>query len=196
MSRLTGLQPERLEPDQREVYEAIAGGPRATGKQHFELRQADGSLNGPFGPMVQAPSVGLQLQELGAALRYRTSMTARGREIAILLVAVATGSEFEWYAHAAVGRAVGLTEDELLAIRESTFTSEDAVEDAIYQLGTALLAGSDTEDGVYAAHVGVLGETQAIEVTTLVGYYRTLAQLMDLFDIGVPTAAVDAANGR
>jgi 4-carboxymuconolactone decarboxylase len=57
------------------------------------------------------------LQELGAAVRFRTRMTDRTREIAILTVATATGSEFERYAHELIGRAAGLTETELAASR-------------------------------------------------------------------------------
>ena len=186
MSRLARLAPTMLGADQRAVYDAIAGGPRASGKQLFELTDRDGALNGPFGVMVHAPAVGLQLQELGAAIRYRTSMTDRGREIAILLVAVATGSAFEWYAHERVGRAVGITDAELDAMREGRFAPEDPAELAISRLSVALLAGERLDDSTYAEIVGALGETQVIEVTTLVGYYRTLAQLMDVFDVGVP----------
>lgn len=195
MSRLVRLVPAMLGPGQQAVYDAIAGGPRASGKQLFELTAEDGSLNGPFGVMVHAPAVGLQLQELGAAIRYRTSMTDRGREIAILLVAAATGSEFEWYAHERVGRAVGITDAELNGLREGRFTSEDVAEVAIARLSAALLAGERLDDGSYAEIVGALGETQVVEVTTLVGYYRTLAQLMDVFDIGVP-GQVDAEGSR
>jgi 4-carboxymuconolactone decarboxylase len=192
VTRLSSLTPEVLRSDQREVYDSIAGGPRASGRQLFELAAPDGSLNGPFGVMVQAPSVGLQLQELGSAIRYRTSMTDRGREIAILLVAVATASDFEWYAHERVGRAVGITDDELEALRAGTFTSDDPAEAAIARLSSALLADERIDDRTYSALVGVLGETQVVEVTTLIGYYRTLAQLMDVFAITAPAVAVTA----
>jgi hypothetical protein len=33
-----------------------------------------------------------------------------------------------------------------------------------------------------------------IEITTLVGYYRTLAQLMTVFDIGVPESELSASS--
>lgn len=196
MSRLPDLAPDRLAPDQLEVHEAIAGGPRASGKQLFELKQDDGSLNGPFGTMVQAPSVGLQLQELGAALRYRTSMTDRGREIAILVVAAATKSEFEWYAHERVGRAVGLTEDELQDLKRLDFSSTDPAEEMIARLCVSLMADERLDDAGFEQIREVLGETQMVELTTLVGYYRTLAQLMDVFDIGVPAQTVGATSER
>ncbi|WP_110208206.1 carboxymuconolactone decarboxylase family protein [Nocardioides daejeonensis] len=186
MSRLAALVPGGLAPEQQEVYDAIAGGRRAQGRQLFELKAPDGSLNGPFGVMLHAPSVGLALQDLGAAIRYRTSMTDRGREIAILMVAVATASDFEWYAHERVGLAVGLSEAELAALMAGRFTSTDAQEEAIALVCDALLGTTGLDEAAYATAVAALGETQLIEVTTLVGYYRTLAQLMEVFAVDAP----------
>jgi 4-carboxymuconolactone decarboxylase len=77
--RLPRLTPERLDQEQQAVYAAIAGGPRAAGPQAFPLTGADGSLNGPFGVMLHAPSVGAPLQDLGSAIRYRTGLSARVR---------------------------------------------------------------------------------------------------------------------
>jgi 4-carboxymuconolactone decarboxylase len=187
--RLSRLTPGDLDADQQAVYDGIAGGDRAQGVQHFPLAAEDGSLNGPFGIMLHAPGVGASLQELGAAIRYRTSLSARVREIAILMVATAVDSPFEWWAHERVGRAAGLTEEELRALAEGTFTSEEPVEQAAAELSALLLAGQALDDATYAAVEARLGAPAIIELTTLVGYYRTLAALMLVFDVGVPTEA-------
>lgn len=184
--RLVRLTPGELDADQRLVYEGIAGGDRAQGVQHFPLVDADGSLNGPFGIMLHAPGISGALQELGATIRYRTSLTARVREIAILMVAQAAQSPFEWWAHERVGRAVGLTEAELAALAGEGFTSEDLVEQASADLCRHTLGGQPLDDATYAAFQSRLGTTTMIELITLVGYYRTLADLMLVFDVGVP----------
>ena len=54
--RLRRLTPDELDGQQRSVYDSIAGGDRAKGVQHFPLTAEDGSLNGPFGVMLYAPS--------------------------------------------------------------------------------------------------------------------------------------------
>jgi 4-carboxymuconolactone decarboxylase len=185
--RLRRLTPEELYADQRAVYDAIAGGDRAKGVQHFPLADADGSLNGPFGIMLHAPGVGGALQELGATIRYRTSLTPRVREIAILMVAQAVGSAFEWWAHERIGRAAGLTEDELRALADGRFAATDPVERASAELCGHLLAGGPLDGSTYAALEERLGVAPMVELTTLVGYYRTLADLMLVFDVGVPT---------
>jgi 4-carboxymuconolactone decarboxylase len=42
------------------------------------------------------------------------------------------------------------------------------------------------DDDTYATYAAVLGTTTMTELVVLVGYYRTLAQLLDVFDVGVP----------
>ena len=186
--RLPDLTPADLSDAQRALYDAIVGGPRGSGPQHFALTTADGALTGPFGVMVHEPALGAPLQELGSAIRYATGLTARVREIAILTVAAATGSAFERYAHERVGRAVGLTDSELAALGEGRFATDDAVEESAYALCRRLLDGrSRLTDEEYAELAGVLGSTTVTELVVLVGYYRTLAQLLDVFDVGATT---------
>ncbi|MUL80667.1 MULTISPECIES: carboxymuconolactone decarboxylase family protein [unclassified Mycolicibacterium] len=184
--RLTQLTPEQLSSAQRSVYDGITGGDRLKGTQHFPVVAVDGSLNGPFGIMLHAPGVGSALQELGAAIRYQAGLSGRIREIAILLVGSALRSDFEWWAHERVGRAVGLTEDELGQLSEGRFQTADVVEQTSADLCTSLLENNAVTEQEYARYADVLGVEAIIELTTLVGYYRTLAQLMAVFDIGIP----------
>jgi 4-carboxymuconolactone decarboxylase len=185
--RLTDLTPADLDDSQRALYDDIVGGPRGSGPQHFALTTPDGALTGPFGVMVHEPALGRPLQELGSAIRYGTGLTGRVREIAILAVAVATDSAFERHAHERVGRATGLTDDELGALTDGTFGSNDAVEQAAYDLCRRLLDDrSRLTDEEYAALVDDLGTTTVTELVVLVGYFRTLAQLLDVFDVGAP----------
>jgi 4-carboxymuconolactone decarboxylase len=185
--RLPDLTPAEMTDDQRAVHDAIASGPRAAGPQLFPLVDASGALTGPFGVMVHEPAIGAPLQELGSAIRYATGLTDRVREIAVLAVAAATGSAFELYAHTRVGRAVGLTDDELRALAEQAFAPSDPAEAAAYDLCRRLLADrSRLTDAEYADLVGVLGTRTVTELVVLVGYYRTLAQLLDVFDVGIP----------
>ncbi|MFI9837255.1 carboxymuconolactone decarboxylase family protein [Nonomuraea sp. NPDC051941] len=185
--RLPKLTEAELSEEQLALYRQITSGPRAAGPQLFALQDQDGALNGPFGVMLHAPLLGGPLQELGAALRYRTRMSARTREIAILAVAAATGSDFERYAHERVGRAAGLTEEELSTLASGTFTSADPTEAAAYRLCRRLQDDPrPLDDEEYAAAAGPLGREGVVELVVLIGYYRTLAQLMDVFAIGAP----------
>lgn len=182
MSRLAPA-PAELDTDQRALYDAITGGARGAGVQHFELTDAEGRLHGPFGLMLDIPRVGMPLQALGAALRFETELSAREREIAALTVARITDSAFERYAHDAVGMAVGLSADELAALADGSFVGQDRRESAVAAL-TVRLTSSEV---VHSADLAVgLSPAIALEVAVLVGYYRMLAQMMGLFDVGAP----------
>lgn len=186
--RLERLVPDRMDPAQLAVYRQITGGDRAKGPRHFPLTAEDGSLNGPFGVMLHAPGVGAVLQELGATIRFHTDLGARAREIAILQVAQAEGSEFEWWAHERIGRAAGLTDAEVMELSLGSFRGADAEEAALTAFVATLLHSGSVSEDEFASASAVLGNQKLIELTVLVGYYRTLAQLMSVFDIGVPEA--------
>lgn len=184
--RLPALIPDELTAAQRIVYDGITGGDRLKGTQHFPVVAPDGSLTGPFGIMLHAPGIGDMLQQLGAAIRYRTGLTPRVREIGILLVGSALRSEYECWAHERVARALGFTDDELDQLSRNVFRTDDPVEQAANDLCGTLLSNDSVTDDEYARYVDVLGVEAIIELTALVGYYRTLAQLMAVFDIGIP----------
>src|SRR3954471_6609619 len=135
--RLPALNPDDLDHEQRDVYAAIVGGPRPPNV--FSFVDEEGRLLGPFNAMLYSPVVGDPLQDLGAALRFRTSFTRREREIATLVVAAALRSDYEWYAHERLGRRAGLTDGELTALREGREpTLADARERIVHQASRAL----------------------------------------------------------
>src|ERR1019366_6431653 len=95
MTRLEPIHPSELDPEQKSLYDCITEGPRAQGPKHFDLTRDDGALLGPFNAMLLSPHLGSALQELGGAVRFRTGLSARTREIAILTVATCWNSPFE-----------------------------------------------------------------------------------------------------
>ncbi|UQB93125.1 MULTISPECIES: carboxymuconolactone decarboxylase family protein [Mycobacterium] len=189
-ARLPHTPLDQLTEQQRAIYVRITGGSRSTGTPHFPLTAEDGTLNGPFGIMLHEPELGSNLERLGAAIRYRTNLSPRVREIAILQVAHAMDSEFEWWAHAKVAKAAGLTEAELDALASGTLVGEDDLERASAAFCQILLRDQhQLTNDEFATMSAQLSPASMIELTVLVGYYRTLAQLMAVFDIGVPPMA-------
>jgi 4-carboxymuconolactone decarboxylase len=203
MSADAGAQPQRLQRllrdeldrDQRAVYDAIAGGPRASGLQLFPLVDDDGCLQGPFNAFLLQPTLGDRLQALGAAIRYSTTLSDRARELAILVVAAKWRCEFEQYAHEAIGRAVGLTESEMEAIRAGHVADTEAnwpdpVDLMNVRVVRALADAGDLSDATFQAAVDVIGEVGLFELLTLVGYYATLALQLRVFRVGAPARIV------
>jgi 4-carboxymuconolactone decarboxylase len=186
--RLPLLHPALLDDDQREVYEAITGGPRRTGRPaSLRYSDDDGRLYGPFNAMLYSPAVGLALQELGAALRFRGRFTTRQREIATLVVAAHARSDYEWYAHERLAGQAGLTEEELAALRSGRDpVLADARERIVYEAARELVLDGDLSDPLYVEVVATLGRATVVELVALVGYYTALALQLRVFRVGVP----------
>ncbi len=187
MPRLAKLSPTELDEQQRALYDAIASGPRARGPQLFALTDADGGLEGPFNAMLLSPPVGGALQALGSAVRYGSGFANRDREIAILVVAHAWNCEFEVYAHEAVGRAAGLSDGELAALRTAEYEQLPEHDRLIASTSAALAVRSELSDAEFSAARDALGLRLLFELTTLVGYYATLALQLRVFDVPTPS---------
>lgn len=187
-ARLPKLPPGSLDGEQRRLYQAITGGRRAQGPQLFRLADEDGGLEGPFNAFLLQPALGSALQALGAAVRYETGLDGRCREIAILVVAAHWESEFEWHAHAAVARSLGLGGAELAGLRDGSDAGLAGPEAVVARTARALVLRGDLADGEYAEAVEQMGEGGLFELLTLVGYYAALALQLRVFRVPAPEA--------
>lgn len=178
------LRPADLTEDQRALYDEICAGPRAhAGGRPSGPVDAEGRLTGPFNAMLHAPTVGRPLQRLDAALRYESSLSGDVRESMICLVAGTHRSPYELAVHAPLARLAGVPEDDvdLLARGEVPATAGPEL-----RLAHALLADGDPTQAADELH-----PARVLEVSTLVGYYTTLAWQLRLFGID----PAEASNG-
>jgi len=183
--------PSDLDERQQAVRESVVGGPRS-GERAFSLTDHEGRMEGPFNLMLLAPGPGLELSELGAALRFRTTLSDRVREIAILTVAVLERSSFEWYAHEAIARRIGMTDDEIAAVRElRTPASFDASERAAQHAVRDLVTSGDLDDAVFLELESCFGPEGATELILVTGYYAMLALAMRVLRTPLPAGVED-----
>jgi 4-carboxymuconolactone decarboxylase len=165
---------EQLTPEQRKMIENVLAGPRD-------------SLGGPFNVTVRSPEVGDKLQDFGASMRFMTSMPAKLRELAIILTARHWTQEYEWLVHARAAAQAGLAADVIGAIAEGRRpASLDADERAVYDFCTELLTTHEVSDPVFGAAKALLGEKGVVDLTALMGYYTTIAMLLNVDEHPLP----------
>ncbi len=188
--RLPWYGPAGLDAEQRALYDRIAGGPRAQGPQAFPLTDDEGRLNGPFNAMLVSPDIGTAVQEVGAAIRYRSSLSAREREIAILEVSVVRRCEFEWYAHERIGRAAGLAGEELRALLHALpVVTFDAREAMVRIVVRDCIVERSLSDRVMADAERLLGTRALVDCITLAGYYDLLSLSLTVWQTPLPDGA-------
>lgn len=173
---------EALTADQQALYDLITSGPRAAQRGNSPFLGEHGELLGPFGPMTIAPAVGEAVQSVGAALRYRTGLSPLVREAAILLVAVARDSAFEWLAHERLAAEAGVTPEQIAAIRGGALPAGlGEPEAAALSAVAGMLADGGLDDATYACVTDLLGERAVAELVWLVGYYSMLALALAVY---------------
>jgi 4-carboxymuconolactone decarboxylase len=192
-ARIPKLEPSSLDDEQRSLYDAIAGGRRAQGPRLFQLADEEGRLEGPFNAFLLQPRLGSALQALGSSVRYDTGLDDRCREIAILVVAAHWRSDFEWYAHEAVGRSVGLGDTELAAVRDGRHAALTGRGAVVARTVAALVLRGDLDDAEYREAVDHVGRAGLFELLTLVGYYATLALQLRVFRVPAPEGTAQPA---
>lgn len=182
--RFARLHVGNLDEEGRRLRGAILGPPRSGRVGGIAIEAADGSLEGPFGIFLFSPAIGAALNELGSRLRDRSTLSARHRELAILAVAGALGSAFEAEVHRVAAMAAGVSDREAEAALEGRGL-ENAIDEALVGFCSAA-ARAPHPEAEFDRLAGSFGPRELVEIVALVGYYRTLASLMELFQISPP----------
>ncbi len=157
------------------------------GTRGSRLETPGGGLAGPFNAFLHAPAVGGKLADLGATLRYGTTLDRRLTEVAIITVGARWKAEFEWWAHARMASRHGVPDAVIDAIGNGTsppFEAED--ERVVYVLAHALATHGFVPQQDYDSASQLLGDTGMVELVTLCGYYTLISFLLNAFDVQLP----------
>jgi len=181
MSRLPELCRDQLSPAAQSVWDAIVG------TRGSRLVTPGGGLAGPFNAFVHAPDVGRGLADLGATLRFGTSIDRRLTEVAIITVGARWKAEFEWWAHARMAREHGVPDAVVAAIgrgADPPFEADD--ERVVHAIAAALAHRGHLTEPVYNAGLELLGDTGMVELVSLCGYYTLISFLLNAFEVELP----------
>lgn len=184
MSRLPYLRYDDLGSDGQLVWDSV------TGTRGAGLVNAEGGLIGPFNAFAHAPDVGRHLSNLGATLRFGTSIERRLSELAIITVGARWKAEFEWWAHARSARKHGIPDAAVAAIgagQEPAFERDD--ERVIYTAARQLTSDSRIDPKIYAVAREFLGDQGMVELVSLCGYYTLISYLLNAFEVPIPPEA-------
>jgi 4-carboxymuconolactone decarboxylase len=174
MPRYPDLSYERLDPEQRQVYDRIAAGPR-------------GSVGGPFGALLRSPLLCDRVQQVGQFIRFESCLPGRVRELAILMTARHWRAQYEWYAHCRLARAEGLDDAIIDAVRDGVdLPLDDPALQATREFASSLLSSGRVADDVHARATALFGDRGVVELVTTVGYYCLVSLVLNTAEVPVP----------
>ena len=157
-----------LNPEQKALADHVLAGERA-------------SLSGPYNVFLRSPKMADLAQQLGAYLRYHSSLPDDLQQLGILITARFWTAQFEWYSHHDLAIKAGITQkmidDLAVGKRPSPMTPEQEV---TYNFCTELLKTKQVSDATFHAAVEKLGEQKVVDLIALMGYYDFVSMILDV----------------
>ena len=154
-----------------------------------------------FRTLAHAESAFRPYLRFGAAILGELELDPKLRELAILQVARISEAEYEWVQHVAIGRHVGVTDEQIEAIEASTHTTAecfDETERAVLAFTAEVVRGPHLADETYAAVAERLSPREIVELLLTAGSYLMLARVMTVLEIDVDppsgSAVVDSVE--
>ena len=175
--RFKPLTYEEMTREQRLMIEHLLQGERA-------------STGGPFNVFLRSPELGDIAQQLGARVRFHSSLPDRLKEMAILMIARDWTAQYEWYAHKRLALQAGLKPDFVDAIAAGKRPAAMAPdESALYTFVTELLDTRQVDDPTFRAAVAAFGERGVVDLIGLMGYYQLVSMALNVDRYPLPDGA-------
>ena len=175
--RFKPLTYETMTPEQKQLTDHILNSERK-------------SMGGPFNALLRSPEMGDLAQQLGAYIRFRTSLPHRLNEMAIIMVARLWTAQYEWYAHKTLALQAGLNPAIVDAIAEGKRpASMQPDEEAVYNFCTELLNTRQVSDATFQAAIKAFGERGVVDLIGATGYYQLVSALLNVDRYPLPAGA-------
>ena len=186
--RIPLSDPAKLSESQQSLYKTINENAvpwaEASG---FVAKLDDGRLVGPFNVLLESPELGAALLQLQGAEEKMTSLSKRVREVVILTTGSAWKAPYELYAHSAVARIAGLTDDTIHALVRGEPAAGLTDEEALAQRLTQQLAlERHVSQELFDQAKTVFGTRGIVDMLVLAGCYDIVCSLLNTFAVPVP----------
>ncbi len=168
--RMPPIPKDKMTEAQKKAFDEVTSGPRGAG-----------GAEGPFVPLLRSPEFMSVLQKTGEYVRFHNGIGPKLTEFVILLTARQWTQQYEYDVHQVNGLKAGVKQETISAITEGRRpTGMAADEEVVYDFCAELRQNQSVSDATYARAVSKFGEQGVIDMTGLVGYYTTLAMIMNV----------------
>jgi AhpD family alkylhydroperoxidase len=129
------------------------------------------------------------------ALRDQSELDPKLRELAILTVGHATGSQYEIAHHQSHARKAGVTPEQLVNVDDfETSGAFDELERAVMRLALESTVNVDVPEQRWADVAAHLSDRQMVELTLTIAWYNSGVRIMGLLDIELEDSYLNAAG--
>jgi alkylhydroperoxidase family enzyme len=142
------------------------------------IGEVRGGVSNLFRLVGNCPTALVPFFAMSRFIRDESSISARLREIAILVTAYSFGVPYEIAAHTVAGREAGLTDSELSKLANADDTGFSATERAVIHYAAEVSDGRKVSDASFAELQDRLSEPQILELALVVAWYHLVAAVI------------------
>ena len=181
MARLTNVSRADMDEAQGALYDKLIESRSLT---------SGGSIGGPFDPWLLHGEMARRIVGLGNLFRFRTSVSRRYIELAILHTGQFWCAQFEWYAHEPMARKAGVPETVISALKAGeTPDFEDDGDAATFWLCQEIEHTHRVSASTFARAEQAFGQQGVAELVNLIGYYTMVSMTLNTFAVPLPEGA-------
>lgn len=138
-----------------------------------------------FRALLHQPKVAKAVQDLLITLLFRGSLDARLRELVIMRLGWQTGSVYEWTQHWKVAVELGVSEEDLLAVRDWRASDRfNEADRAVLAATDETLADGAISPGTWADLESQIGDASVlIELVAAIGNWRMISSVLRSLEI-------------
>ena len=174
-----------MTPEQRAAADALRSGPRAA--VGSSANAAPDSVGSPFNIWIRSPELLDRLQKVGEYIRFRSSLSPRLNEFAILVTAREWTAQYEWFAHHRLAMAGGLDPRIAAELAEGKMpTGMKPDEQVVYDFSIEMHRHHGVTDTTYKRAVDLLGERGVADLIAVNGYYVLVAMTVNVDRTPIP----------
>lgn len=144
-----------------------------------------------FKTLAHAETAFRPFLRFGGAVLGRLQLDPVLRELAILQVARQAEAEYEWIQHVAIGRQVGVRDEQLTALEAGELDSDEfsETEQAVLAFTAAVVARPRMDEQLFGRARAQLGEREIVELLLTIGDYWMLARVMTVLELDLDEPA-------
>ena len=182
MARIPYVDPKTAPPAVKEVFDLLP--------VHLNV----------FKLMAHAETCFRAWIRLGSQVLGKQKLSGLLRELAILRVAKVSGGPYEWVQHVPIARRTGASEAQIAALDRGDIAAPcfDETERLVLRYTDEVVRDVGASRATHDALARVLSPQELVELVLAIGFYMTVARLMQSFEIDLEPAqgdrVVDAAS--
>ena len=156
------------------------------------LKVSSAALGGPYNALLRSPEMARRCFDHLDYLRFKTSVSKRLNEFAILIQARIANAQYEWWAHAPIAQRAGLSTEVIEQLRHCNKPQGmQADETLVYDYCVQLSLNHRVSDALWKRAIAEMGEQAVVDLTVVSGTYVMVSMLLNATQVEIPNGGAE-----